>query len=32
MRLATWNVNSVIARLPHLVEWLEATGPDVVCL
>ena len=32
MRLATWNVNSVIARLPRLVEWLEATGPDVVCL
>ena len=32
MRLATWNVNSVAARLPRLLSWLEATGPDVVCL
>ena len=32
MRLATWNVNSVAARLPRLLGWLEATAPDVVCL
>ncbi len=32
MRIATWNVNSVLARLPRLVEWLEQTAPDVVCL
>ena len=32
MRIATWNVNSVLARLPRLVDWLEQTGPDVVCL
>jgi exodeoxyribonuclease-3 len=32
VRLATWNVNSVTARLPRLEEWLAATGPDVVCL
>jgi exodeoxyribonuclease III len=32
VRIATWNVNSVLARLPRLVEWLEQTGPDVVCL
>jgi len=32
MRLATWNVNSVIARLPRLVEWLSEVSPDVVCL
>ena len=32
MRLATWNVNSVIARVPRLVDWLGATRPDVVCL
>ncbi|WP_422739429.1 exodeoxyribonuclease III [Micromonospora sp. WMMD729] len=32
MRLATWNVNSVKARLPRLLEWLAGTGPDVVCL
>ncbi|MGZ4594122.1 MAG: exodeoxyribonuclease III [Actinomycetes bacterium] len=32
MRISTWNVNSVLARLPRLVEWLERTDPDVVCL
>ncbi|HEU0240936.1 MAG TPA: exodeoxyribonuclease III [Micromonosporaceae bacterium] len=32
MRLATWNVNSVIARLPRLLAWLADTSPDVVCL
>lgn len=32
MRIATWNVNSVGARLPRLLPWLEATGPDVVAL
>lgn len=32
MRLATWNVNSVGARLPRLLEWLADSGPDVLCL
>ena len=32
MRFATWNVNSVAARVPRLVEWLAAVSPDVVCL
>jgi exodeoxyribonuclease III len=32
MRLATWNVNSVQARLPRLLSWLEDTRPDVLCL
>ena len=32
MRIATWNVNSVLARLPRLAQWLEQAGPDVVCL
>ena len=32
MRLATWNVNSVQARLPRLLSWLEETRPDVLCL
>jgi exodeoxyribonuclease III len=32
MRVATWNVNSVGARLPRLLEWLDRTEPDVVCL
>ena len=32
MRIATWNVNSVRARLPRVLEWLEKVDPDVVCL
>jgi exodeoxyribonuclease-3 len=32
MRIATWNVNSVRARLPRLLPWLEETAPEVVCL
>ena len=32
MRIATWNVNSLPARLPRLLEWLDLTKPDVVCM
>jgi len=32
MKLATWNVNSLKVRLPHLLDWLAATQADVVCL
>jgi exodeoxyribonuclease-3 len=32
MRLATWNVNSLGARLPYVLEWMEANQPDVVCM
>ncbi len=32
MRVATWNVNSISARLPRLLPWLEQTQPDVVAL
>ncbi|TLW94931.1 exodeoxyribonuclease III [Saccharomonospora piscinae] len=32
MRLATWNVNSITARLPRVLAWLEAARPDVLCL
>ncbi len=32
MKLATWNVNSVRARMPRLLPWLEARRPDVLCL
>ncbi len=32
MKLATWNVNSVRARLEVLLAWLSAKSPDVVCL
>jgi len=31
-RLATWNVNSLKVRLPHLLEWLAQAKPDVACL
>lgn len=32
MKLATWNVNSLKVRLPHLLDWLGREQPDVVCL
>lgn len=32
MRLATWNVNSLKVRLPHVLEWLGRTQPDVLAL
>ena len=32
MRIATWNVNSVAARLPRLLDWLGTAEPDVLCL
>jgi exodeoxyribonuclease-3 len=32
VRLVTWNVNSVKARLPRVLDWLGTNGPDVLCL
>ena len=32
MKLATWNVNSLRVRLPHLLDWLAANQPDAMCL
>jgi exodeoxyribonuclease-3 len=32
MKIASWNVNSLKVRLPHLEEWLKAAAPDVVAL
>jgi len=32
IRIATWNVNSLRVRLPHVLEWLAAQRPDVLCL
>ena len=32
VRLATWNVNSALSRLPRLLPWLDERAPDVVCL
>jgi exodeoxyribonuclease-3 len=32
MKIATWNVNSLKVRLPHVLDWLAATDADVLCL
>lgn len=32
MRLATWNVNSLKVRLPHVLDWLATSDCDVLCL
>lgn len=32
MLIATWNVNSILARLPVVMRWLDEVKPDVVCM
>jgi exodeoxyribonuclease-3 len=32
LKIATFNVNNVVRRLPNLLAWLGAAQPDVVCL
>ncbi|HVK54743.1 MAG TPA: exodeoxyribonuclease III [Burkholderiales bacterium] len=32
MKIATWNVNSLKVRLPHVLDWLTAHQPDVLCI
>ncbi len=32
MKIATWNINSVNVRLPHILDWLAKNEPDVLCL
>jgi exodeoxyribonuclease-3 len=32
LKLATWNVNSLKVRLPHVLEWLRANPVEVLCL
>jgi exodeoxyribonuclease-3 len=32
MKIATWNVNSLKVRLPHVLEWIAANEPDVLVL
>jgi exodeoxyribonuclease-3 len=32
VKLATWNVNSLKVRLPHVLDWLASEQPDVLCL
>ncbi|HEX7340846.1 MAG TPA: exodeoxyribonuclease III, partial [Rhodanobacteraceae bacterium] len=32
MKIATWNVNSLNVRLPHLLQWVGTAQPDIVAL
>ena len=32
MRIVTWNVNSLKARLPRVTEWIDEVRPEVLCL
>ncbi len=32
MKIATWNINSLRVRLPHVLRWLESQRPDVLAL
>lgn len=32
MKLATWNVNSLAVRLPQVLDWLQTSPVDVLCL
>lgn len=32
MKIATWNVNSLKVRLPQVLDWIAASGPDVLAL
>jgi len=32
MRLATWNVNSLTARMPRVLEWIDEHQPDILCM
>lgn len=32
MKIASWNVNSLRVRLPHVLQWLDSVRPDVLAL
>ncbi len=32
MKIATWNVNSLKVRLPHVLDWIDQHGPDALVL
>lgn len=32
MKIATWNVNSILARLPHVIRWIDVEQPEVLCI
>ncbi|MFQ5468329.1 MAG: exodeoxyribonuclease III, partial [Kiloniellaceae bacterium] len=30
LKIASWNVNSIKARLPNVLDWLDGAAPDVL--
>jgi exodeoxyribonuclease-3 len=32
LKIATWNVNSLNVRLPHVIDWIKEHQPDILCL
>ena len=32
MLIATWNVNSIRTRLTQILEWINKSNPDILCL
>jgi exodeoxyribonuclease III len=32
MKIATWNVNSLTVRLPHVLDWVKTARPDVLAM
>lgn len=32
MKIATWNVNSLTVRMPHVLDWVKSAGPDILAL
>ncbi|MBO6719702.1 MAG: exodeoxyribonuclease III [Rhizobiaceae bacterium] len=32
MKIATWNINGVRARIDNLIQWLSDASPDIVCM
>jgi endonuclease/exonuclease/phosphatase family metal-dependent hydrolase len=32
MKIVTWNINGVRARIDNLLHWLQEANPDIVCL
>ena len=32
MKIVTWNINGVRARIDNLLHWLQEAAPDIVCL
>src|SRR4029434_9205802 len=32
MIVATWNVNSILVRMPNVMRWLDDVKPDVLCM